>query len=121
MRNLALAAISTAVVAVGLSSIPASAFTFQASPPPDYALPDAGYTGGGSDFAPGGPGYAPGYAPAPFVPLAVGADIVGGAANAAVNVVQPTYPTPAPAYGQRCDAISHWAPYGNWPMAVCGP
>jgi hypothetical protein len=59
MRNLALAAISTAVVAVGLSSIPASAFTSMANPPPDYALPDPGYMGDESAHAPGNYGPAP--------------------------------------------------------------
>ena len=43
MRNLALATISTAVVSIGLSSTPASAFTFMANPPPHYALSDQGY------------------------------------------------------------------------------
>jgi hypothetical protein len=43
MRNLALATISAAVVAVGLSSTPASASTSMANPPPDYALSNPGY------------------------------------------------------------------------------
>jgi hypothetical protein len=53
MRNLAFTAISTAVVAVGLSSTPASAFTSMANPRPDYALPDGGYVGGESADASG--------------------------------------------------------------------
>ena len=59
MSNLALAAISTAVVAIGLSSTPVSAFTFMANPPPDYALPTPGYIGGESAHAPGNYGPAP--------------------------------------------------------------
>jgi hypothetical protein len=43
MWNLALATISTAEVVVGLSSTPASASTFMANPPPDYALHNPGY------------------------------------------------------------------------------
>ena len=53
MRNFAFTAISTAVVAVGLSSTPASAFTSMANPRPDYALPDGGYVGGESADASG--------------------------------------------------------------------
>jgi hypothetical protein len=59
MRNLALAVISTGVVAVGLSSTPASAFTFMQNPPPDYALPDPRYMGGESAHAPDNYGPAP--------------------------------------------------------------
>ena len=117
MRNLAFAAASAAVVAFGLSAVPASAFTFQANPPPDYALPDAGYQGGGSAFAPGGAGYGYQGSPAPFAPLAAAAGAVGAAAYQEA-------PPPAPVYnGSGCNggAAGYWSYNTSWPLATSCP
>jgi hypothetical protein len=58
MRYLTLAVISTAVVAFGLSSAPASAVTVVANSPPDYAARGAGHVGGESAYAYGDYGSA---------------------------------------------------------------